>query len=301
MSLHTRLGKPRPAFTLVELLVVMAIIAVLLGLLIPAVQGIRAAAARTHCQNNLKQLGAALHQYHDAKKVFPPGVRTPRSKNAHAYMSWNVYLLPFLEQGPLWKQVVRAYTLDPDFRHIPPHTQRGVVVPVFGCPADGRTLEPSTRWRNFQVAFTAYLGVAGTDLRHPNGTLGPDFQVRLAEILDGASNTVMVGERPPSANQQLGWWYAGWGQDRAGSAEMLLGVRDFKVTREYPECSSGPYAFAAGDVENNCHAFHFWSLHAGGAYFLFGDGGVRFLAYDADPILPALATRAGREPVSLPQ
>src|SRR5262249_28649516 len=100
------------------------------------------------------------------------------------------------------------------------------------------------------------------------------------------SQTVMVGERPPSADFRYGWWYAGDGQGDTGSADMLLGVRERNMADDdtFRGCPAGPYNFKAGELANQCDALHFWSLHAGGAHFLFADGSVHFLSYSADHI-----------------
>jgi prepilin-type processing-associated H-X9-DG protein len=108
----------------------------------------------------------------------------------------------------------------------------------------------------------------------------------------------MVGERPPSADDHYGWWYAGWGQKQTGSAEMVLGVRE-RLNSDEP-CFGGAYHFGPGSDRDVCDFLHFWSKHPGGAHFLFGDGSVRFVTYGADPIMPALATRSGGEAVNLP-
>src|SRR5262249_51159207 len=124
---------------------------------------------------------------------------------------------------------------------------------------------------------------------------------RLADIHDGISNTLLAGERPPSADHNLGWWYAGWGQNRDGSAESVLGVNEMNTySWTQGRCPPGPYEFQPGAVNNMCDAFHFWSLHSGGANFVLCDGSVHFLTYSAAPVMPALATRAGGEVVTIP-
>lgn len=291
--------RSRTGFTLVELLVVIAIIALLIGLTLPAVQKVRAAALRTRCSNNLRQLGLALHNYDDAFRRLPPGVAGGNKDQPMPFVSWNARVLPYLEQQTLWQRVMDAYATDRDFLHVPPHTARSTVVLQFACPADNRAFSPSTKTTN-RPAFTSYLGVEGTDQFSMDGVLYLDSRVRMVDIRDGTSQTIMVGERPPSANEVLGWWYAGWGQDQEGSAEMVLGAREINIGIYGSGCPDGPYHFKAGQMNRQCDAFHFWSMHPSGANFLFADGSVRFLSYSADAILPALATRAGGEIVSAP-
>jgi prepilin-type processing-associated H-X9-DG protein len=146
------------------------------------------------------------------------------------------------------------------------------------------------------VAFTAFLGNAGTNLFRNDGVLFLDSQTRLTDVTDGASTTLLAGERPPSTDGHFGWWYGGWGQNKDGSADNVLGVRERHVYIRSVGCPPGPYHFEPGRIDNQCDALHFWSLHSGGAHFLFCDGAVRFLTYSADLILPELATRAGGEP-----
>jgi prepilin-type processing-associated H-X9-DG protein len=119
-------------------------------------------------------------------------------------------------------------------------------------------------------------------------------------MTDGLSNTLLAGERPPSADEEFGWCYAGTGQADSGSGGMVLGVREWDYWWKTKSCWKGPYFFGPGRVENTCDTFHFWSLHPGGAHFLFADGGAHFLAYSADPVLPAPATRAGGEAAAVP-
>jgi prepilin-type processing-associated H-X9-DG protein len=151
------------------------------------------------------------------------------------------------------------------------------------------------------VAFTAYLGVEGEDQDEKNGVLYLDSAIRFEEITDGLSRTLMVGERPPSADGYFGWWYAGEGQQRDGSADMVLGVREICTGTHALGCRLGPHDFGPGQITNQCDAFHFWSPHlGGGANFLFADGSVHFLSYSAAPIMVALATRAGGEAAEVP-
>jgi prepilin-type processing-associated H-X9-DG protein len=148
------------------------------------------------------------------------------------------------------------------------------------------------------VAFTSYLGVSGADPLKLDGLLYLDSSTHFSDILDGTSHTVLVGERPPSADGLLGWWYAGEGQVQDGSGDMVLSVRERNTGAYGPGCPPGPYVFGPGRASDQCSAFHFWSPHSGGgAHFLFADGSVHFLPYSANPILPALATRAGGDVV----
>ncbi|MBY0230215.1 MAG: DUF1559 domain-containing protein [Gemmataceae bacterium] len=289
----------RRAFTLLELLVVVAIVAILIGLLLPAVQKVRAGAARLSCANNLKQAGLALHLHHDALESLPPGV-TGRSQPL-PYLGWQARLLPYLERDDLWRVTLESYTRDRNVFGDPPHPNLAAVVRFFTCPMDGRLSVPRQA-RSFPVACTSYLGVAGTDKKQLDGILFLDSSTRFTDVMDGLSNTLLVGERPPSPDFQQGWWYAGAGVDgRTGTGDMLLGVREpITSTSFYPECPRGPYAFVPGRLADRCDVFHFWSLHPGGGNWLLADGSVRFLAYGANDILPALATRAGGEAAEAP-
>jgi type II secretory pathway pseudopilin PulG len=213
-----------------ELLVVIAIVAVLIGILVPAVQKIRAAAQRTVCTNNLKQVGLALHQYHGAHGVLPPGCSFQNGADPFLHMGWLTRLMPYLEQDALWQQAVSAFGRE-RFFETPPHFPiLGQVVRTFICPSDDRN-QAAWDYGVFQVAFTDYLGVEGTNLRLRDGVLFTDSRVRLTDITDGTSRTLGAGERPPSAGHSLGWWYAGWGQEQTGSAESILGVRELRIAR----------------------------------------------------------------------
>jgi prepilin-type processing-associated H-X9-DG protein/prepilin-type N-terminal cleavage/methylation domain-containing protein len=296
--------RARSAFTLIELLTVIAIISTLLGLLLAAVQNVRQAAARTRCQNNVKQIGLALHNYHDNKGRLPPGHRGLINPDRRAFTGWPLDILPFIEQPALWTAANDAFARDPFPFHNPPHTDLNSVVPIYVCPADGHAASPQYAARSkLNVAFTSYLGVSGLNQTNKDGMLFQNSRTRLEDATDGTSNTLLLGERPPSPDNQFGWWYAGIGFHFSGAGDTILGVRETNLPPIVPgagQCPPGAYPYMSGRFSNQCDIFHFWSPHPGGANFLFCDGSVRFLSYSADPIMPALATRASGEVVTLP-
>jgi prepilin-type N-terminal cleavage/methylation domain-containing protein/prepilin-type processing-associated H-X9-DG protein len=315
----------RRAFTLIELLVVIAIIAVLIGLLLPAVQKVRGAAARTQCANNLKQMGLALHNYHDANGSLPAGVAYVYP---YYYWSWMAQMMPYYEQDNLWKQADGwARSGNPtgypchwwpwgdswDSPQTPPNPALGVIVKTLICPADGRqdmTLSGQAgMYPGSSIAFTGYLGVAGIqgDETFETNTKGQsDGQsqgilywtstTRLTDITDGTSTTLLVGERPPSADLQYGWWFAGAGYDGSGLGDVVLGARSYRYAAAHG-CPASSVGLQPGTINNPCDQVHFWSMHTGGANFLLGDGSVRFLSYSANTVLPQLSTRNGGEVV----
>lgn len=293
----------RCGLSLIELLVVIALLGLLVGLTLSAVQRVRASAARTQCLNNARQLATALHNYHGTRQVFPPGHTSDTVPKTYHYLGWPARVLPFVEQQPLWGRIEAAFRVTPDgLPSSPPHdTILATVVRLFGCPADSRVQTTQRAAGTFPVAFTSYLGVAGINQFRCDGVLYVDSAVRLGDITDGSSQTLLFGERPPSADLAFGWWYRGWGQQQDGSAEMVLGVRERNTTGMRYPCPRGPYPFGPGRFDNQCDMFHFWSPHTGGANFAFCDGSVRFLGYSADPILAALATRAGGEVATIPE
>lgn len=287
----------RQGWTLIELVVVVAIVGVLAGLVLSAVAKVRANGLRAACSNNLRQIALAAQQYHDTELTLPPGLTLHHPTLKQDYLSWSARLLPFLEQDAGWSRTVQAFRQDPIFLDRPPHTVATIVLPVYGCPADPRVRRPS----NFGPGLTSYLGVVGVDQNTPNGVLFLNSGVSFRDITDGTSTTLLVGERPPNWDTELGWWYAGMGQDKLGSADVYLGVRELMVYYKYfSDCRRGPYQFTDGRLNDPCAAFHFWSLHPGGAHFAFCDGSVRFLSYTANSVLPALASRDGGEAVEAP-
>ncbi len=299
---HATSQAGRSAFTLIELLVVIFIIAILTAFLVPAVQRVREAASRTQCTNNLRQIALALHSYHDSNKRFPAGMRWQNAKDPMRLSSWLTQLLPFVEQQPLWAASAAAYKQSSSPRQNPPHVGLATVMPLYVCPSDGRGMQAQYALRDkIYVALTNYLGVEGLDLLTNDGILFRDSQVRMADVTDGLSTTLLVGERPPSPDFQFGWWYAGTGQRATGSCDMVLGVCEQNVQRvSSGSCPPGSYSYEPGRLTNRCDMFHFWSMHVSGANFALADGSVHYLGYTAVGIMPALASRAGGETVSLP-
>jgi prepilin-type processing-associated H-X9-DG protein len=289
--------KDRRAFTIVEFLTVLGVLSLLMSLLIPAIQHVRAAADKMICASRLRQLGVALHHYHADNDRLPPGYTSIKPQEQFPRMSWHARLLPYIEEDNLWKGTVAAYALDRFAFNVPPHLGFTTPIKLYGCPADERLSKPQPTLNNRTPALTSYVGVLGTDYRFTDGVLYKDSRTKLGHIYDGTSNTIMVGERPPSADNFYGWWYAGFGQNGTGSLDMLLGARERNfgggTTAGLPP---GPYAFGPGRIDNLADVFHFWSLHPSGAHFLFADGSTHFVSYDVSPtLIPALATRSGGE------
>jgi prepilin-type N-terminal cleavage/methylation domain-containing protein/prepilin-type processing-associated H-X9-DG protein len=286
----------RKAFTLIELLVVIAIIAILIALLVPAVQKVREASARTQCTNNIKQMGIALHGYHDVQKVFPAGYHT---SGVFTYTGWQLQLLPYLDQTPLWNECyayLEANQGETDNNAFP---AVDFVMRVFICPANTRPL--SDTYQGVHYSLTSYMGICGTSSYNPisqDGVLYSESKVTLTGISDGASNTVMVGERPCTADLWYGWGFAPGGY--AGAGDTLLGSKDTALAASMGDLTTNvgllPQRVPLTTAEID--GAHFWSFHPGGAQFLFCDGSVQFLAYSANGIFVALTTRNGNETIN---
>jgi prepilin-type N-terminal cleavage/methylation domain-containing protein/prepilin-type processing-associated H-X9-DG protein len=311
----------RRAFTLIELLVVIAIIPILIGLLLPAVQKVREAAARLKCQNNLKQIGLASHNYHDVNN------RLPCAVDDFGY-GWPLVTLPYVEQDNLFKQIfaeaAAGNPYDPAnmMRTLPlllcPSDPRGVVFKV--SAQDGGPGSPFTT-----LGETCYVGIMGynnngddptSNLAYPgNGAIVGFFpyydpsqsyaKVRITDITDGSSNTLMFGERPPTPTK-IQPYYGAWLCDNndcvAGVYNQHNGIGniptvdspDVGVPGSGAPCPT-PDVFRPDDG-TACSGNHLFSFHIGGANFTFADGSVHFLAYSVSlTTMKALATRAGGE------
>jgi hypothetical protein len=239
------------------------------------------------CANNLRQIGLAAHDYNDTLGSMPAGMRYRNARDPNLLMSWLTQLLPFLEQENLWRTTQAAYKQTPWPFNNPPHVGLSTVISLFVCPSDSQARDVNEAQReHILVAFTSYLGVEGKDLTTLDGVLYRDSRVRLTDIKDGTSQTLLAGERPPSPDFQFGWWYAGTGQNFSGSGDMILGVQEKNVLPDAINvCPHGIYTYGPGTIQNQCDMFHFWSLHLG----------LHFLKKPNTNIKKALKTRGFRE------
>lgn len=291
----------RAGVSLIEILVVLGILGLLVGLLLPAVQSVRGAAARASCQNNMKQIALALQNYHGTHGHFPPGHPGGGIDPAkHSIVSWMGLILAEMDRRDLSDRTQSAVKLayaNPFLN--PPHVGLATPVKPYTCPSDGRLLTPLTDQDGIVAAYTSYIGVRGG--ARNDGVMGMYPATRIGDITDGTSGTVMIAERPPPATLQAGKWYTWvtphgvWG-NLYGPDENLVALSSMAPG----DRCIGEFRFGPGRLDNPCDRYHYWSLHSGGANFAFADGSVRFLSYAAEAVMPALSTRAAGESVAIP-
>jgi prepilin-type N-terminal cleavage/methylation domain-containing protein/prepilin-type processing-associated H-X9-DG protein len=314
---------PRRAFTLIELLVVIAIIGVLVALLLPAVQKVREAAARMQCANNLKQIGLALHNYHDSYQVLPTGGKKPMPV---AYpIGWAGFILPYIEEDNRYRQAaalspqgldaVNPWRSTASWARSPLFTSP---IKVYACPsselgnlspdAAESSTQPNGKYQaalhyRANAGATSVPLVAGAYSVHSkwsnSGVIYPTSQTRLTDITDGTSNTLLVGETssargrtspPGSCSGWCGIQSWTWGYYYYGEGQGWLMI-DHKIV-------AWPIGYTGTFLVNETP---FTSNHPGGVNVVFGDGSVRFLTKEIPlTTLQALATRATGEVVTLP-
>jgi prepilin-type N-terminal cleavage/methylation domain-containing protein/prepilin-type processing-associated H-X9-DG protein len=304
----------RSAFTLIELLVVIGIIAVLIGLLLPAVQKVREAASRLQCANNLKQLGLALHHYHGDRNKFPPGTVGPQPGVAWTSEltshGLGTYLLPYLEQEPL----ARLYSRDASWYHPANQPAVNTKLPVWQCPSaepdrlEGGSLPfisppPQPNYAG-SASCGDYAGIMGIDpaladlglvdrVSSYDGILQVNRSTRMpADIPDGTSNTILMAEcagRPTL-------WQAGKAVPNQWVSGGPWASRGLMFGRGSTQDGSALFGRCAINCTNNREVY---SFHTGGANALFADGSLHFLNASIDiRVFARLVTRAGGEVVS---
>ncbi|QDT64678.1 DUF1559 domain-containing protein [Calycomorphotria hydatis] len=318
-------------FTLVELLVVIAVISVLIALLLPAVQQAREAARRSECKNKLKQIGLALHNYHDSYLQFPPSVIsdvTPESstggncwsdsqpwasdtRRVNTYMPWSVAILPFLEQAGLYARIDSSHPIrthpDSIFSSLRPLTNTflySTPMPAYRCPShpsdraqNGEPIDSTTHTTAFTSSYVGVMGGSRAELStspsksqifacvaasaerglSDNGVFVVNGKIKMKNITDGTSNTLMVAENRTQtwnlSSREYSWSSSIGRSNTFPDIAMLTSVVD-GINFTPVESDTGN-----GVVQT---VREFGSYHVGGAQFTFTDGSVHFLSENID-------------------
>jgi prepilin-type processing-associated H-X9-DG protein len=195
----------------------------------------------------------------------------------------------------LWNLAFEAQRLDPVGNASVHETVMAHKVGLFLCPTV--TMESGGYGNGITWGLTSYLGVAGTNVHANDGVFHRNYTVRFADITDGTSNTLMIGERPPGPQGIFSGWYAAWGDSVCLLAQILPAGSNEWLPIQAISCEVTIGTFRPGQVDDACDINHFWSTHRGGANFAFADGSVHFLTYGNSDLMAALATRAGGEAV----
>ena len=293
------------AFTLIELLVVITIIGILLGLLLPAVQAAREAARRAHCSNNLKQIGLALHMYHDVDGTFPPGMRM-HDVDREPSTGWRVLILPHLEESSLYEQIRPT----PD-GGVFDRNPRSKFMHVYICPS-----APQQPDAPALAKLSNYAGIAGAgrnnrriDLEDiicgdvfTDGMFYRESRTKIAKIEDGTSHTLAVGERSYILPTEGDWMVGG---TRVGDPPTRICLEAAKNVRYPINASHSEFGYFVGDPSAPTpqlkkillNDLFFGSLHSGGAQFCFADASVHLIPDTIDfVVFGDMATIAGGEP-----
>jgi prepilin-type N-terminal cleavage/methylation domain-containing protein len=342
MTCRTTSSRPRsrPAFTLVELLVVIAIIGILVALLLPAVQAAREAARRISCSNNMKQLGLALHNYHDTYKTLPAGswifspagvapASTACTSGLGRRAPWSIAILPFMEQQPLYDQVdftaefVSSNAESPAVGSgLPNRLVWDTPMEAYQCPSFPGRSNPNNHSNYFGVmggwdASVANNGVVCTGGNpgrafYINGVLFQNSIIKLADITDGTSSQFMVGE---SSYQLLDGGrtdahWLGWASTIRGGGSSVTGVlaaaqlpiNVFPGHGDKYDTTFGSGTWPPGNNPGQgLHQRSFGSFHPGGCMFTLGDASVRFVNEQVDLfVYHSLAQREDGNAVSVP-